>query len=59
MKPPRPTSQLIVKQSGLMVFDNSTVVLAFVVCGGLVLELLKVVPEIWNAIASVFSRLTG
>ncbi|OKL61187.1 hypothetical protein UA08_03939 [Talaromyces atroroseus] len=32
------------------------VLLAFVVCGGLVFELLKVVPEIWSAIVSVFRR---
>jgi len=39
--------------------EVSVVVLAFVVCGGLILELLRVVPEIWNAVASVLSRLTG
>ncbi|KAJ5664766.1 hypothetical protein N7462_011579 [Penicillium macrosclerotiorum] len=35
------------------------VVLAFVVCGGLILELLRIVPELWSAVASTFSRLTG
>ncbi|KAJ5739683.1 hypothetical protein N7533_012467 [Penicillium manginii] len=35
------------------------VVLAFVVCGGLLLELLKVVPELWSTIAAMFSRITG
>ncbi|KAL2783169.1 hypothetical protein BJX66DRAFT_138391 [Aspergillus keveii] len=31
--------------------------LAFVVCGGLLFELLRVVPELWSAIVSVFNRL--
>ncbi|KAJ5946236.1 hypothetical protein N7454_003075 [Penicillium verhagenii] len=35
------------------------VILAFVVCGGLILELLKVVPEIWSTVASTISRVTG
>ncbi|KAJ6015061.1 hypothetical protein N7540_009652 [Penicillium herquei] len=35
------------------------VILAFVVCGGLILELLKVVPEIWSTVASMISRVTG
>ncbi|KAJ6103265.1 hypothetical protein N7486_005692 [Penicillium sp. IBT 16267x] len=35
------------------------VILAFVVCGGLILELLKVVPEIWSFVASTISRVTG
>ncbi|KAJ5583840.1 hypothetical protein N7450_006504 [Penicillium hetheringtonii] len=35
------------------------VLLAFVVCGGLLLELLRVVPELWSTVASVFSRITG
>ncbi|KAL1998563.1 hypothetical protein VTN02DRAFT_5961 [Thermoascus thermophilus] len=35
------------------------VVLAFVICGGLVFELLRVVPELWSVIAALFSRLTG
>ncbi|OQD76823.1 hypothetical protein PENDEC_c003G03447 [Penicillium decumbens] len=34
-------------------------ILAFVVCGGLILELLRVVPEIWSTVASMLSRLTG
>ncbi|KAE8554568.1 hypothetical protein TMatcc_005880 [Talaromyces marneffei ATCC 18224] len=32
------------------------VLLAFVVCGGLIFELLRVVPEIWTAITSFFRR---
>ncbi|KAL1987524.1 hypothetical protein VTN96DRAFT_3451 [Rasamsonia emersonii] len=32
------------------------VLLAFVICGGLVFELLRVIPEIWSAITSFFSR---
>jgi hypothetical protein len=32
------------------------VLLAFVVCGGLIFELLRVVPEIWSAITSFFRR---
>ncbi|KAJ5730148.1 uncharacterized protein N7483_004656 [Penicillium malachiteum] len=35
------------------------VILAFVVCGGLILELLRVVPEIWSTVASMISRATG
>jgi len=35
------------------------VVLAFVVCGGVLFELLRVVPELWTMIASFFKRLTG
>ncbi|KAJ5085619.1 hypothetical protein N7532_010390 [Penicillium argentinense] len=35
------------------------VVLAFVVCGGLLLELLRIVPELWTSIAAMLSRLTG
>ncbi|KAJ5899818.1 hypothetical protein N7495_004562 [Penicillium taxi] len=34
------------------------VILAFVVCGGLLLELVRIVPEIWSTVASVLSRLT-
>ncbi|KAL1967316.1 hypothetical protein VTN77DRAFT_3362 [Rasamsonia byssochlamydoides] len=34
------------------------VVLAFVICGGLVFELLRVIPEIWGAISSFFGRWT-
>lgn len=33
------------------------VLLAFVICGGLAFELLRVVPEIWSTIASMFNRL--
>ncbi|KAJ5291126.1 hypothetical protein N7478_000377 [Penicillium angulare] len=35
------------------------VVLAFVVCGGLLLELLKIVPDLWSTVASMISRVTG
>jgi hypothetical protein len=42
-----------------LVLTLSIVVLAFVVCGGLLLELLKVVPELWSTIAAMFSRITG
>ncbi|CAL5867752.1 uncharacterized protein PFLUO_LOCUS1972 [Penicillium psychrofluorescens] len=35
------------------------VLLAFVVCGGLLLELLRVVPEIWSYVTSMLSRITG
>jgi hypothetical protein len=35
----------------------SIALLAFVVCGGLLFELLRVVPELWSAIVSVFNRL--
>ncbi|KAL2215269.1 hypothetical protein M432DRAFT_634753 [Thermoascus aurantiacus ATCC 26904] len=35
------------------------VVLAFVICGGLVFEFLRIVPEIWSVIAALFSRWTG
>jgi hypothetical protein len=35
------------------------VILAFVVCGGLILELFRIVPEIWNTVASMLSRITG
>ncbi|KAJ5674857.1 uncharacterized protein N7477_004791, partial [Penicillium maclennaniae] len=38
---------------------TTIVVLAFVVCGGLLLELLKIVPEVWSTVASMLSRLTG
>lgn len=31
--------------------------LAFVVCGGLVFELLRVVPELWSTTISFFNRL--
>ncbi|KAL3463758.1 hypothetical protein BJX64DRAFT_256109 [Aspergillus heterothallicus] len=31
--------------------------LAFVVCGGLIFELLRVVPELWSAVSSFLSRL--
>ncbi|KAL1977689.1 hypothetical protein VTN31DRAFT_548 [Thermomyces dupontii] len=32
------------------------VLLAFAICGGLVFELLRVVPELWSSISSFFSR---
>ncbi|KAL1994658.1 hypothetical protein VTN49DRAFT_2128 [Thermomyces lanuginosus] len=32
------------------------VLLAFAICGGLIFELLRVVPELWSSIASFFSR---
>jgi hypothetical protein len=35
------------------------VVLAFVVCGGLLLELVRIVPELWSTVASWFTRITG
>ncbi|KAJ5472438.1 hypothetical protein N7530_006439 [Penicillium desertorum] len=35
------------------------VLLAFVVCGGLLLELLRIVPELWSTVASWFTRITG
>ncbi|KAJ5114581.1 hypothetical protein NUU61_000340 [Penicillium alfredii] len=35
------------------------VILAFVVCGGLLLELMRIVPELWSTMASFLSRLTG
>ncbi|KAJ5156526.1 hypothetical protein N7492_009329 [Penicillium capsulatum] len=38
---------------------NQLVVLAFVVCGGLILELLRVVPELWSSVVATLSRLTG
>ncbi|KAL4794132.1 hypothetical protein BDV19DRAFT_390411 [Aspergillus venezuelensis] len=31
--------------------------LAFVVCGGLIFEILRVVPELWSAIVGFFNRL--
>ncbi|KAJ5232791.1 hypothetical protein N7468_005747 [Penicillium chermesinum] len=33
--------------------------LAFVVCGGLFLELFRIVPEIWAAVAAWFSSFSG
>lgn len=36
---------------------TSTALLAFVVCGGLVFELLRVVPELWSTTISFFNRL--
>ncbi|KAL4745074.1 hypothetical protein BDW72DRAFT_66716 [Aspergillus terricola var. indicus] len=33
------------------------VLLAFVVCGGLIFEVLRIVPQLWSAIASVLNRL--
>ncbi|OJJ43017.1 hypothetical protein ASPZODRAFT_154984 [Penicilliopsis zonata CBS 506.65] len=35
------------------------VILAFVVCGGLIFELLRIVPELWSAVGSMFGRLTA
>ncbi|KAJ5372117.1 hypothetical protein N7517_004123 [Penicillium concentricum] len=35
------------------------VLLAFVVCGGLLLELLRIVPDLWSTVISWFARLTG
>ncbi|PLB54309.1 hypothetical protein P170DRAFT_397611 [Aspergillus steynii IBT 23096] len=33
------------------------VLLAFVICGGLAFELLRIVPEIWSSAVSMFNRL--
>lgn len=33
-----------------------TVVLAFVVCGGLIFELLRLVPELWNIIMGMLAK---
>lgn len=33
------------------------VLLAFVVCGGLAFELLRIVPEIWSTAVSILNRL--
>ncbi|KAL1878306.1 hypothetical protein Plec18167_004373 [Paecilomyces lecythidis] len=35
------------------------VLLAFIVCGGVLFELLRVVPEIWSVVASSFGRWLG
>ncbi|KAJ5555459.1 hypothetical protein N7535_007894 [Penicillium sp. DV-2018c] len=35
------------------------VLLAFVVCGGLLLELLRIVPELWSTVSSWVTRLMG
>ncbi|RMJ28319.1 hypothetical protein PHISP_00796 [Aspergillus sp. HF37] len=35
------------------------VVLAFIICGGLAFELLRVVPELWSFVTSMFKGLTG
>ncbi|KAJ5922678.1 hypothetical protein N7516_010381 [Penicillium verrucosum] len=35
------------------------VLLAFVVCGGLLLELLRIVPDLWSTVISWFTRITG
>ncbi|KAL5360755.1 hypothetical protein BJX96DRAFT_150812 [Aspergillus floccosus] len=32
------------------------VLLAFVVCGGLAFELLRIVPELWSAVVGMFKR---
>ncbi|KAF9885119.1 hypothetical protein FE257_000696 [Aspergillus nanangensis] len=34
------------------------VILAFVVCGGLAFELLRIIPEIWSTAVSMVKRLT-
>ena len=34
----------------------SPVLLAFVVCGGLLLELLRIVPDLWSTVVSWFTR---
>ncbi|KAJ5124608.1 uncharacterized protein N7515_008433 [Penicillium bovifimosum] len=38
---------------------NELVLLAFVVCGGLLLELLRIVPELWSTVSSWVTRLMG
>ncbi|PGH06580.1 hypothetical protein AJ80_08139 [Polytolypa hystricis UAMH7299] len=35
------------------------VVLAFIVCGGVIFEFLKVLPEIWGFISSIITRWTS
>ncbi|EPS31298.1 hypothetical protein POX_h09590 [Penicillium oxalicum] len=35
------------------------VLLAFVVCGGLILELFRIVPQIWDTVASMLARITS
>lgn len=35
------------------------VLLAFVVCGGLLLELLRIVPDLWSTVVSWFTRIIG
>ncbi|KAK2812343.1 hypothetical protein FQN50_001342 [Emmonsiellopsis sp. PD_5] len=35
------------------------VVLAFVVCGGMIFELLRVVPELWAGVAAFITRWTS
>ncbi|CAG8288504.1 unnamed protein product [Penicillium olsonii] len=35
------------------------VLLAFVVCGGLLLELLRVVPDLWSSVAAWFAQIKG
>ncbi|KJF60940.1 uncharacterized protein CIMG_13334 [Coccidioides immitis RS] len=35
------------------------VVLAFVVCGGVMFELVRVIPELWGLISSLISRWTS
>ncbi|KAL4886376.1 hypothetical protein BJY04DRAFT_179049 [Aspergillus karnatakaensis] len=52
---PRTTT---IKQSSKPSLSTGWVaLLAFVVCGGLIFELLRVVPELWSATVSVFNRL--
>lgn len=35
------------------------VVLAFVLCGGMIFELLRVVPELWGIVSSFITRWTS
>jgi hypothetical protein len=39
------------------VLTPATVVLAFVVCGGILFELLKLVPALWTFVIGVLNRL--
>jgi len=51
--------QTVVKKSPKQKSPISTgwiVLLVFIVGGGLIFELLRIVPEIWSAITSVFRR---
>jgi hypothetical protein len=47
-------NQLWKSSFGLSLIEAETVLLAFVVCGGLAFELLKILPEIWSTITSFF-----
>ncbi|BDD56505.1 hypothetical protein MAP00_001953 [Monascus purpureus] len=33
-------------------------ILAFVICGGLIFELMRIIPELWTVITSVFGHWT-